>query len=165
MKFLIILTLTFISTMSFALGGGGSAGGSGNSISRDELLKLDRKYDVNVPVMQMQGRAIGVTGICVSGEYARTIEPIKTDSPLILSRNNGPDKVLRVDSKEEILTQPLTEESVDCLDYRNGYCVRYDRSLKTLPTSFEMDVRDYARGRQSFGRLLYKVKYQLPNCE
>ncbi|WP_413291227.1 hypothetical protein [Bdellovibrio sp. HCB337] len=159
-KLFYFLSLTLISSWALALGGGGSAGGNGNSISRAELLKLNRFYMIEMPAVKFQDRQVGVQNVCLEGPSVKTIDPILFEE----YDTDRHDNKVNVRKEMRTLIRPMEQETVDCSEYRDGWCVSYKKSIEKVGTKFNVDVYEVPRGDNSFGKLRYKVNYQLPSC-
>lgn len=162
-KFIFLFTL--LPSIVWASGVGGSAGGSGgramNFVDRNQLLHLDRFYNVQMSEIPVAGVNVRVSNLCIHGTTIQTIEPTKVETYAL--NQSG----FRVNTQEQakILATPLYQEVTACTQFKGKTCVTTSRQLEMIKTEFNMDVHSLPMGDNSFGRLMYNVDYQLPSCE
>lgn len=154
---LLVILFSFSVSMTSAAGGiGGNAGGNGSfrgretAVDRNELLRLNRFYNVNMSELPLQGVNVSVTNLCVGYENIHTITPVRIETSS--------------SSEEKALSTPRYREVKTCATLNGKTCVTYKNKLEMIQTEFSMDVIDLPRGDNSFGRYLYKVVYVLPPC-
>jgi hypothetical protein len=150
--FFVLLSFSF----AFAGGIGGNAGGTGgfkreNMVDRNELLRLNRFYNVNMAEMPLQDVKVSVTNLCVGFNDIHTITPVRIETAS--------------SSEEKSLSTPRFEAVKTCVAAQGKTCTVEKTDLQMVQTKFSMDVVDVPRGDNSFGRYMYKVTYMLPPCE
>lgn len=144
-------------SFAFAGGIGGNAGGTGSFsgremvVDRNELLRLNRFYNVNMAEMPLQNVKVSVTNLCVGFNNIHTIAPVRIETAS--------------SSEEKSLSTPRFEQVKTCVAAEGKTCTAVKTDLQMVQTNFSMDVVDVPRGTSDMKRYMYKVNYTLPPCE
>jgi hypothetical protein len=151
--FFVLLSFSF----AFAGGIGGNAGGTGSFrgremvVDRNELLRLNRFYNVNMAEVPMQNVKVSVTNLCVGFNSIHTITPVRIETAS--------------SSEEKNLSTPRFAPVNTCVAALGKTCTAVKTELQMVQTNFSMDVIDVPRGTSDLKRYMYKVNYTLPPCE